>query len=108
MNKAEQWLPPAFLSLMFLLASAYLYCIAMPLLADPDVPWHIAAGDLIRASGLAQRDPWSFTAGNQPWYNISWLWDVGLSWLYHALGAKTVFVFTCLLTAGILALLARE
>lgn len=75
-------------------------------LADPDTGWHIAAGDLIRGLGhLPASDPWSYTAGDQPWYNVSWAYDVGLSALYGLGGLPAVVVATIVLYALALALL---
>lgn len=55
--------------------------------ADIDSLWHLAAGDLIRESGkIPATDPWSFTAGDYPWFNIAWLWDIGLSIIYQDFG----------------------
>ncbi|PQA88359.1 hypothetical protein [Hyphococcus luteus] len=60
-------------------------------LMDPDTGWHIAAGDYIRAHGLPASDPWSYTAGDAPWYNLSWLFDVVLS-LVHGFGGLDAVV----------------
>jgi hypothetical protein len=60
---------------------------AKALLVDPDSAWHLAAGDLIRTLGtIPQHDPWSFTAGNEYWYNVSWGYDVIISHIHSHLG----------------------
>jgi len=65
-------------------ASAYYLRNADVLLGHFDLGWHLAAGDLIRQMGqVPQHDPWSFTAGNTHWFNLSWLWDVLASWIYQ-------------------------
>lgn len=62
-------------------------------LMDPDTAWHLAAGDLIRKLGhLPASDPWSYTAGDQPWYNISWGYDVVLSKLHEIGGLPALVV----------------
>jgi len=64
---------------IFLIAStcAYYLLNAPALLGHYDLGWHLAAGDLIRDQGhIPFRDPWSFTAGDRQWFNLSWLWDV--------------------------------
>ncbi len=49
---------------------------------DLDPLWHIAAGDLIRATGaLPGSDTWSFSAGDYRWLDISWGWDTAFSFL---------------------------
>lgn len=112
MNYPEQWdkyMPPALVSLVFLITYVFLYKAAIPLFAEPDVPWHIAAGDLVRATGhLPKTDTWSFTAQGHPWFLISWLWDITLSFIVSLWGLKGVFVFTIGLTSLIAALLAYE
>ncbi|MCA8890061.1 MAG: hypothetical protein KDA46_14600 [Parvularculaceae bacterium] len=76
-------------------------------LADPDTGWHIAAGDLIRDAGaLPHTDPWSYTAGDQPWYNLSWGYDVALSLVHQWGGLPAVVVMTVLLYAAAVAFVA--
>lgn len=95
--------------LAFLLAYLYFYGAAAPLFGDPDVPWHIATGDLIRSIGaIPVTDSWSFTADGQPWYIISWLWDVLISVLHQGAGTAGLFVFAAALSAGLVGLLASN
>lgn len=57
------------------------------LLIDSDSAWHLAAGDLIRETGkIPLHDTWSFTASGYRWYNISWIWDIGVSYVHEHLG----------------------
>jgi len=73
---------------------------------DPDTLWHIASGDLIRASGaLPEHDPWSFTAGNEQWYNISWLWDILASYVYQQGGWHGITAMNSLIIATTVALI---
>lgn len=54
--------------------------------ADSDEAWHISSGFLIRKLGfIPDFDPWSFTS-DQPWYNLSWIWDIFSSYVYQFLG----------------------
>ncbi len=54
---------------------------------DCDSPWHIAAGDLIRHLGYVPlNDPWAFTTAGTTWYNISWAYDVAISWVKDVVG----------------------
>ncbi len=86
--------------LAYLLAYVCLYAKAMALFGDPDVTWHIATGDLIRSIGtLPATDRWSFTANGQPWYIISWLWDVLISLICQAVGTSGLFIFSMALSA---------
>lgn len=71
---------------LFVIACACTYYLrnAAALLGHFDLGWHLAAGDLIRQLGqVPQHDPWSFTAGDTQWFNLSWLWDVLASWIYQ-------------------------
>ncbi|HXI87235.1 MAG TPA: hypothetical protein VNH64_07240 [Parvularculaceae bacterium] len=76
-------------------------------LMDPDTGWHIAAGDAIRAAGhIPASDPWSYTAGDQPWYEISWAYDVLASVLNSLGGLGAVVVTTVFLYALAVAAIA--
>jgi hypothetical protein len=74
-----------------------------PVFNDPDTAWHLATGDLIRAHGLPMHDSWSFTAQNETWYNLSWLFDVFLSQLFSAGGFAAVYTLTVTVFAGSIA-----
>jgi hypothetical protein len=83
------------------------------LLGHYDLGWHLAAGDLIRAQkSVPLHDPWSFTAGDRQWFNLSWLWDVcasaifqvaglgGLLWLTVGCGAAIAFCLASICLRG--------
>jgi hypothetical protein len=106
-DKLERYLPPALVTLTFVISYLYLYFGAMPLYNDLDFFWHMAAGNLILDQGkIPAVDPWSFSAGAQPWYIISWSWDVLLALVGRAAGLEGVFVCAVLLMALNLAFLA--
>jgi hypothetical protein len=99
-------LPTPLMVWVFAISMLVFTLVKLPLFVDPDIGWHIAAGDLIRSTGQLQpADPWAFTAGAQPWYNISWLWDLGLSYAQSILGMDGLFVLSRALPALLLALL---
>jgi hypothetical protein len=89
------------------LSCAYYIAIAPALLAHTDLGWHLAAGDLIRSQvSIPALDPWSFTAGDKRWYNLSWLswlWDVLASAL-AAGGQTTALLFATIALGGLIAL----
>jgi hypothetical protein len=69
-------------SALFLYLALSLASAGSGMFLDTDPFWHIAAGDLIRAHhAIPKTDPWSFTTGDHPWFNISWAWDATLSFL---------------------------
>ena len=77
------------------------------LLGHWDLGWHLAAGDLIRERGTVPfQDPWSFTLGDRQWYNLSWLWDVLASILFHYTGFSGLVFFTIVCGAVIVGTLA--
>jgi len=56
---------------IFLISFACVYYVsnASILLANTDLGWHLAAGDLIRdRAGIPFHDPWSFTSAGREWY----------------------------------------
>jgi hypothetical protein len=68
------------------------------MLSHYDLGWHLAAGDLIRQQGnVPLHDPWSFTAGDKQWFNLSWLWDViaSIVFQYAGFGGLVLFVVAC-------------
>lgn len=86
--------------IVFILFFSVALAVRQGALSDPDTGWHIAAGDLIREIGrLPETDPWSYTAGDQRWYNLSWAYDVGLSALHSLGGLPAVVVATIALYA---------
>jgi hypothetical protein len=94
---------------IFLISSACAYYLlnAQILLGHYDLGWHLAAGDLIRNQGnIPFRDPWSFTAGNKQWFNLSWLWDVFASALFQQAGFRGLLLFVVACGAAIAGCLA--
>lgn len=55
-------------------------------LRDPDVWWHLAVGNLIRAHGIPSHEPFTFLGAPNPWVGQQWGYEVALSWTY-AIGA---------------------
>lgn len=81
--------PIAFISAcgVFLFALTTSAGMTMSMFGDSDPFWHLAAGDWIRLHArLPVTDPFSFTAGDYRWYNISWAWDCLYSWACEAMG----------------------
>jgi hypothetical protein len=81
---------------IFLISFACVYYLvsAPELLGHLDLGWHLAAGDLIRERGnIPLHDPWSFTAGDKQWYNLSWLWDVIASVIFQYTGFSGLILF---------------
>lgn len=80
---------------------------AAQILGHYDLGWHLAAGDLIRHQGRVPfGDPWSFTSGGRQWFNLSWLWDVFASLVFHTMGFGGLLIFTVVCGAIIVGYLA--
>ncbi|MEQ1705894.1 MAG: hypothetical protein ABL867_07995 [Rickettsiales bacterium] len=105
----QKYLPVPLVLMTFIFAFVVSYSLCLPILQDYDMGWHIAAGDLIRSSGaLPKHDSWSFSGSEQIWYNVSWLWDVILSFVHEKTGLQGLFVFTSALPAMLVALLVAS
>lgn len=80
---------------VFLIAILCVYYVSNGslMLGHYDLGWHLAAGDLIRERGAVPlHDPWSFTAGDKQWFNLSWLWDVIASVVFQHGGFDAILV----------------
>lgn len=56
--------------------------------ADPDLWWHVRAGEaIIDEGGLPDVDEWSFTASGADWTNHEWLTDVVFARTFDAAGS---------------------
>ena len=104
-----RFIPSPFYTCIFLLSFLAYYLTGNPVFENPDVPWHLATGDLIlRTHSIPAHDIWSYTAGDTPWLNIEWLWDVVISLVHGAFGAFGLYAFTCALAAMNLALIGSS
>jgi len=95
---------------LFLISFACVYYLANGsiMLGHYDLGWHLAAGDLIRDQGhVPLRDPWAFTSGDKPWFNLSWLWDVIASVVFQYSGFGGLVLFTVACGAVIVGYLAH-
>jgi hypothetical protein len=61
------------------------------LLADGDTGWHIRTGEFILDHGeFPQRDLFSFSRPDEPWFAWEWLADVAFAWVHRLAGLKGV------------------
>ncbi|MEI6729724.1 MAG: hypothetical protein WCL30_00555 [Pseudomonadota bacterium] len=75
---------------------------------DADSAWHLATGDLIRSLGTVPfKDTWSFTAGDEIWYNLAWIFDLIVSFLFSAGGFNALYLLTVIVFATSLLLMAK-
>lgn len=109
MRMLQRLVPDHALPLLIFLAAAGWQLYMQSPFIDPDTGWHIMAGKLTLAHGKPPlHDPWSYTAGDVPWYNLAWGFDVLLYGL-HALGGLPLLYFLTVVAYGAMAmLLARD
>jgi hypothetical protein len=61
------------------------------LLSDGDTGWHIRTGDYIMSHhAVPQKDLFSFTKPDEPWFAWEWLSDLLFAWLHRGWGLKAV------------------
>lgn len=91
MSKYKEYPALIYISLSLL----YVFAIfnVEPIFSEPDAGWHLAAGDYIRAHGLPITDPWAFTSGGVPWYDLSYGFDVLISIIYSVAGFGGLYIF---------------
>jgi hypothetical protein len=97
--------PRAFLSLLFL----GLFAMAARHVIDPDVWWHLSAGQyIVEHRSIPHTDPFSYTRGGQPWVAHEWLTELLLYGLLRATGFGGLIIgFAAVLCAAFFALYSR-
>ena len=78
---------------------AFLAVLAMAVrvVVDTDVYWHLAAGRYILQAGIPLHDPFSATMFGKPWVDIYWLAQIGLYSIWVWLGMNGLMVLTALI-----------
>ncbi|MGA9508844.1 MAG: hypothetical protein WBV55_09515, partial [Candidatus Sulfotelmatobacter sp.] len=97
-----QWLLPSAGDLIFiaLLAVLFYTTLAVRLLGDAGIGWHIRTGQLILAAHrIPHVDPFSSTMSGQPWFAWEWLYDLLVGWLDQVAGLNGVVFFTASIIA---------
>jgi|GEM_PF-1588049 len=93
---------------VFLLAFLLHRISGLQLFSDGDPAWHIYAGYAIRdAMSIPTYDPWSSVSHTQTWYNISWLWDLLLSYAHTYIGDIGLGLSASCLFAGLITLVHK-
>ncbi|HET7376200.1 MAG TPA: hypothetical protein VFK30_05800, partial [Anaerolineae bacterium] len=70
---------------------------AVRVVVDTDVYWHLAAGRYILQAGIPFSDPFSATMFGKPWVDIYWLAQIGLYSIWAWLGMNGLMVLTALI-----------
>ena len=81
-----------------------LFLLALRPISDMDFWWHLAAGRWIAENGSVPHvDPFTNTAGGQPWVAHEWLSELVFWWVHQAAGLRGVQILVALAVAGGLA-----
>ena len=99
--------------MVFLIAAAVFGALAVlirpGLYHDPDVYWHLAAGDwMVRHLEVLRRDEFSYTIAGQPWIAQEWLSEVVMSLAYRAGGWAGLTSLFCVVGGLTAWLMARQ
>ena len=110
-NHWLHYLVPSTADLIFVLFLACLVTgpIAVKLLGDAGIGWHIRTGELILESKTIPRlDPFSSTMNGQPWYAWEWLYDVVVGAFHRVAGLNGVVFLNALAIAATFAYAFRK
>ena len=102
---------PSLTDLAFLMPIVFLFCRlngAKTMLGDGDTGWHVRTGEWILANGrIPDKDIFSFTRPQQPWFAWEWLWDVSFAWLHQHGGMAAVVLVNIFLLSATFTILFR-
>jgi hypothetical protein len=92
---------PRWLLLLVLVYGALAIVVVRPVI-DPDVWWHLRAGQwIVEHRAVPWTDPFSTYGLGKPWIAYNWLFEVGLYGLYRALGLFGLLVFVVVVALAI-------
>ena len=106
MNKINKYLPHPYISIVFILSFIFIYFNAKPIMHDPDIPWHLAAGKEIISLGHIPDVNHRGLIEQNEWHNISWLWDIIIATIEINMGLDYVYLFSALIASLSIALIS--
>ena len=90
------------LLLAVLFAIPTLLCLYASTVSDPDIWWHLRAGDwMLQHHAVPRVDPFSTFGAGKPWVSYSWLYELVVIKLFARLGLAGIVLYT---TAMVLAI----
>jgi len=104
------FLLPSVVDLFFLALLGGLSCsaLAMRLLGDAGIGWHIRNGELmLRSHAVTRTDVFSSTMSGHAWYAWEWLYDIAIAAVHGWAGLNGVVFVTALVIAATFALALR-
>lgn len=105
-----KWLLPSASDLIYIgILGALLFTpLAVKLMGDAGIGWHIRTGELILSDhAIPRTDPFSSTMGGKPWFAWEWLYDMGVGALAKIAGLNAVAWFTASVLAFVFAWMFR-
>jgi hypothetical protein len=94
--------------IMVVLVYAALAVIVMRPVTDPDLWWHLRTGAwILEHRAVPWTDPFSSYGYGKPWVAYSWLFEIGLSALYDALGLFGPLLYVTVVALAITVALQR-
>lgn len=96
----------AWAALTFIFAALPLANIRYNKLADPDIWWHMRAGDwIVQNHSVPHTDPFSTSTMGKPWVDYCWMFDVGSYWVVTHFDLVSILWFETLMRLAVTALL---
>ena len=78
-----------------LFAIPTLLCVYASIVSDPDIWWHLRAGDwMMQHHAIPRVDPFSTFGAGKPWVSYSWLYELIVVQLFTRLGMGGIVVYT--------------
>lgn len=91
-------MPYSLIFAIYLFFITILFFVPARPLMDADTGWHIMAGhEILKSWKVPEQNIFSFTSGDFPWLNLSWLWDVLASMIDSLGGLYLLSAFTIVL-----------
>lgn len=96
----------AWVGLVFIFAALPLANIRYNKLADPDIWWHMRAGEwIVQNHSVPHTDPFSASTLGRPWVDYCWGFDVGSYWVVTHFDLVSILWFETLMRLAVTALL---
>ncbi|HEV3511573.1 MAG TPA: hypothetical protein VGS05_07695 [Candidatus Sulfotelmatobacter sp.] len=96
----------AWIALTFVFAALPLSNIRYNQLADPDIWWHMRAGEwMVQNHSIPHTDPFSASTLGRPWVDYCWMFDVGSYWIVKHFDLASILWFETLMRLAVTALL---
>jgi len=96
----------AWMALTFIFAALPLANIRYNKLADPDIWWHMRAGEwIIQNHSIPHTDPFSASTMGRPWVDYCWMFDVGSYEIVTHFDLVSILWFETLMRLAVTALL---